>query len=160
METFDPQAAARVWQRVQQKSEPDFIRQPVPPVATAHLDRLLQQAWLSAFAYQTISHNVNRRDSVALRGLAQQKRAQAACLKGLCAITEEGCPARPHHTPLNQPPAAALRQCYSLELQALQDYESLAADPRQGRIYEQLAQQQKKLCLQLVTLLGRLSPAR
>ena len=160
METFDPQVAARVWQRVQQKNEPIFIGQPAPPVAAASLDRLIRQAWQCALAYQALSRRVDRRDGAALRSLARQKQAQAACLKGLCAITGEGCPARPHHSPRNQPPATALRQCYGMELQALQDYEALSADPRQGQIYGQLAQQQKKLCLQLVTLLGTLAPAK
>ena len=160
METFDPQVAARVWQRVQQKNAPIFMGLPAPPMAAAGLDRLIRQAWQCAFAYQALSRRVGPRYSATLQGLAQQKQGQAACLKGLCAIAGEGCPARPHHTSQNQPPATALRQCYSLEMLSLQDYEALAADPRQGQIYGQLAQQQKKLCLQLLTLLGKLPPAK
>ena len=159
METFDPQVAARVWQRVTQQNDPLSFVQPPPPVA-AGLARMVQQAWQCAFAYQFLFQRVSGSDSRLLKGLYEQKQGQAVCLKGLCAVTGESCPTPPRPDFQKQSVKAALHRCYHLELQTLQDYEAHTSDPRQGQIYTQLVRQQRKLCLQVLELLGRLSPSK
>lgn len=159
MEKFDPEVAARVWQRVTKPAE-DFPMPPLPPAYTppsdASLGECIACAVQAAGIYQRLSRQLSGRDGALLRKMAAQKQQQVACLKGLCAI-RGGCTI-PRMQPVgNRAPQALLRRCYNWETQLLSLCQARREEPSHGHIYSHLARQQQELCVQLLALLGRIT---
>lgn len=154
MEIFDPEKAARVWQRVQGKATP-APEEKAPPCSLG-LSTLIAGEREDGEAYLTLSHRFRGKPSLILQKIAQQEQAHAACLRGMGALTGEkkhsaGSAAfRPEGT------EALLRRCYGRELQCIAAYEARTGDPQFGSVYAWLAAQEREHCCRILELLGSL----
>ena len=149
METYDPQKAAQVWQRVLGE------RPPVP--SHQGLQALIMEEQTNAAAYLFLSRRFSKNTAAQLRQLAGQAQQAAACLKGICILRSGSEPAVKPLPPAQGSAEGLLRRCYMREAHCLSEYEAHAADPEYSCIYTQLAAQKKTHCLQLLTLLGGFS---
>ena len=151
MEKIDHLQAARVWQRVQQSTEvlPDT---PAPGTGLPTLWTHLHQ---QAADYLYLSRRFAGKDSMLLRQMFQQAQGQAACLKGICALTATGLPVTPLTPSASRSTQQLLRQCCRRALQLLQEYDALSHDGRFGHVYTRLATQQHTHCQNLLELLGK-----
>ena len=154
METFDPEKAARVWQRVQGKEAPSWeekathYSQGLSPLIAGELE--------DGEAYLTLSRRFRGKQALILQKIAQQEQSHAACLQGIGALTGEKKPLagtaafRPEGT------EALLRRCYGRELQCIAAYEARTGDPQFGPVYTRLAAQEREHCSIILELLGSL----
>lgn len=149
METYDTEKAARVWQRVQGKAETT----PTVP----GLQALIAQAWLAATTYLHLSRRFQGKESAALRRMAEEEQAQAACLRGIYAMTTGSRPTIRSVTPTQDGPEAVLRDCYSRERRRLAEFEKRSTDPEYGPVFDRMAQQARDHCRTLLELLGKLT---
>lgn len=151
MEKIDHLQAARVWQRVQQSAEalPDTA---VPGTGLSTLWTHIRQ---QAADYLYLSRRFSGKDSSLLRQMFQQAQGQAACLKGICALTATSLSVTPLTPSASRTTQQLLRQCCSRALQLLQEYDALSHDGRFGHVYARLATQQHTHCQNLLELLGK-----
>ena len=147
IQNFDPQKAARVWNRVQGHSAEEFDVQ--------HLPELIAQELRDANTYLQLSRRFQGRDSVLLRQMAQQEQDHAACLKGLYTLITGQPPQLPATQTTQQELSQLLRVCYGNQMHRLARYESRAGDSQYGHIFARLAAQEQEQCHRLLALLGR-----
>lgn len=153
MTAYDPEMAARVWQRVQGTES-------TAGPATQGLPALIAEEWNDAAAYLYLSRRFQGRDSALLRRLSQEEQSHAACLRGIHALITGARPVSRTAPPPREPPEAVLRRCYSREIRSLTEYEARAADPEYGPVFARLAAQEREHCQSVLELLGRLKDAR
>lgn len=144
---YDAQKAARVWQRVQEGKQPP-VRQGEPLAAL-----ILEHMQLSSL-YMQMSRQRSGQESTVLMGLARQARMQAACLRGIVALTGGNNPAFSPTPMPNTAPDALLRRCYGQELRLLREYENRREDPEYGPVYDRLAHREQEHCCTLLELIG------
>ncbi len=148
MRPYDPKKAAEVWQRVQSSQETG----PDP----ASLLTLITAEQTAAHTYLHLSRKFTGREGEALRQMAHQEQAHAACLRGIYALLTG------RHPSLHTPPApqeqtqVLLRRCYGREMQSLTQYQARANDPEYGHIFSRLAAQEQAHCEILLGILGKL----
>lgn len=140
MEGYDPQLAAKVWRRVR----PDAVEE--DPVS------LLAMVLRNARRYGELS----RRLGSSAKKLADAKRWQADCLRGLWLLQsgeqaqvyagEEKCPSV----------RIVLCRCLADELSLLKEYEQRMKHPQLGGVYQQLTMEQRSHCAMAARLLGSL----
>lgn len=147
MNTYDPQKAARVWQRVQNAQAPE-------PKQEDNLKELIMNEWIAAATYAQLARQMQPEEAAVLQRLSREEHGHGACLRGIYNLkTGEKCPV---HTPQlgKEPPEVTLRRCYGLEMRSLKEYEAKCTDPEYGHVYARLAEQEREHCMALLSLLG------
>ena len=153
MTAYDPEKAARVWQRVQGKG-------PAPGPETPDLPALIAEEWNDAATYLMLSRRFQGRDSALLRRLSQEEQSHAACLRGIYMLSTGSRPVTHTPPPPQEPVETLLRRCYSREMRSLAEYEARAAEPAYGPVFARLAAQEREHCKSVLELLGRLNGPR
>ena len=147
MDHYDPQKAARVWQRVHSGSS----QETAPELLTLIGDELAEAA-----LYQTLSHYFHRQQSTLLRQISLEDRSHAACLQGIYTLLTGDRP-KPHIPSFSRTsPEIHLRRCYGRKLLAATRYEVKATDPEYGNVFSRLAAQERTHCRHILELLGSL----
>ena len=149
MNAYDPQKAARVWQRVQ-NAQPEQVRQ------DENLKELIMNEWTAAATYARLARLLPQSQGQVLQRLSREEHGHGACLRGIYVLkTGEKCPV---HTPNagNEPPEVTLRRCYGLEMRSLKEYEAKCDDPEYGHVYARLADQEREHCMALLGIIGGL----
>lgn len=148
METYHPDKAARVWQRVQGVSQNTDD--------TATLCAMIREEWIDAATYLHLSRRYQGRDAAILRKLFEEEQSHAACLKGIYTLLT-GQRAHTQTVPApKEPTEAILRRCYGREMHCLAQYEQWAVHREYGPVFSRLAHQELEHCRILLELLGRL----
>ena len=151
MNSYDPEVARRVWQRVQQPMpEASVSALPIP-----NLSELMAGKWQDAAIYQQLSKGLQ---NAAFHKLQEEEQAQLACLQGIYAMRNGSRPPIHQAAPKPMPAEAALRRCCSRELQSYKAYLALSSDPEYGPVFARLARQELEHCLLALELLGRFEP--
>ena len=149
MPVYDPQKAARVWQRVQ-STQPEVSR------PEENLKELIYNEWTAAATYGRLARQLPQKEGAILQRLSREEHGHGACLRGIYLLkTGEKCPV---HTPEpgTEPVEATLRRCYGLEMRSLKEYEAKTGDPEYGHVYARLADQEREHCMALLGVLGSL----
>lgn len=147
MEQFDPSLAERVWQRVQGHA----VKGPDPTELTGLTIETLEDA----AACLRLSKILGGHGGILLQ-LAREDRAQAGCLRGICAVLSGRTPEVSVPAPAQAPVQAVLRRCYVRHLHRVREYARRADDPDFGPAFEKLAADERTHCKLLLELLGRL----
>ena len=148
MEKYDPEAAARVWQRVQGKDPQNEDLNSLPAMIAGE--------WQDAATYLRLSRQFTGKEAGFLRKMFEEEQSHAACLKGIYTLLTGQRLAI--HTPSvpQEPVSAALRRCYGREMQCLAQYERWAAHREYGPVFARMAQQEKAHCAAILEILGNL----
>lgn len=147
MNYYDPEKAARVWQRVQNG----------PETVAVGLQGLLLQAVTEERTYIALSRRVPEEMGKTLQKMARQEQKHIACLKGICTLVRGAAPQHLIPAPQTDATDIALRKCYRNALQSLAAYESRISDPDYGPVFFLLAQEKRHHCLHILSLLGNYS---
>ena len=151
MATYDPQQAARVWQRVQGEKE-----NREPPYREDNLQELIMNEWMAAATYLQLARKMGQKEAAVLQSLAREEQNHLSCLKGIhTLITGEKCAVRAPKIQLGTP-EATLRRCYGEKMRNLKAYESRTSDPEYGHVFSRLAEQEREHCRLILALLGSL----
>ena len=145
MEKYDSEAAARVWQRVQGKTE-----------ELGGLPAMIAGEWWDAAAYLRLSRQFTGKEAAILRKMFEEEQSHAACLKGIFTLLtgEQMVNQMPAMQP--EPLSATLRRCYGREMQCLAQYEKWSEHREYGPVFARLAQQEKAHCAAILEILGNL----
>lgn len=149
MNTYDPQKAAQVWQRVQ-------AARPEPVQPEENLKELIMNEWTAAATYAQLARQLPQNEGAVLQRLSREEHGHSACLRGIYVLkTGEKCPV---HTPNpgKETPEVTLRRCYGLEMRSLKEYEAKSSDPEYGHVYARLADQEREHCMALLGVIGSL----
>ncbi len=144
MNYYDPEKAARVWQRVQGGTD----------TVAVGLQGLLTQAVADEKTYITLSRQLPGPGGQILQKMARQEGRHIACLKGICTLVRGAAPQIPATASQTDTVDAALRKCYRNALQSLTEYEARTSDPEYGPAFAQMAAEKRLQCVQILSLLG------
>lgn len=152
MHSYDPEKAARVWDRVRQH----------PPAAmdVQKLPALINEERTDAAIYMMLSRQFQGRHAQLLRQMADQEQTHAACLKGIYTLVSGKRAAEYTPQPEAAPVETVLRRCYGREMRSLAAYEARSSDPEYGQVFSRLAAQERDHCRRLLELLGSLHEVR
>ena len=148
MNGYNPQVAARVWQRVQ--------KTPDPAPDAAQLLTLIAEEWTDAATYLALSRRTQGKRSTQLYRLYEEEQAHVACLKGIYTLVTGTHPKTQSVPPSRESVSIILRRCYGREMQCLAQYEARSADPEYGQIFARLADQEREHCRMVLEILGGL----
>ena len=148
METYDPELAARVWQRVRGEgySGPDCDSLP----------ELIAGEWRDAAVYLHLSRRVKGQDSARLHRLFEEEQSHAACLRGIYKLMTRRREVAQTPPPAMEPVGMMLRKCYARELRSIAEYDSRAKDPEYGPVFRRMADQEREHCRVVLEILGNL----
>lgn len=144
MQTYDPQKAARVWNRVQGHPEGE------------NLPELIGMEWQDAVTYLALSRRFQGRDGQLLRQLAQQEQDHVAVLRGLYTLQNGSRPAAATPPIPKEDTESLLRRSYGSHMHRLARYEAKRNDPEYGQIFTRLADQERDQCQKILAILGRM----
>ena len=153
MDRFDSEQVRKVWQRVQGNKTEVHTSFPEknPSLALSEaISREQSCAAMYVLLTKKMPDNVRNRISQ----LAKEERSHAAALRGICAVTEGGCPDIRPLPAENAPIPVLLRRCYGQKLQAMAEYEKRVSDPRHGSIFQKLLEQEQNQCRILLQMIG------
>ena len=148
MNPYDPQKAARVWQRVQtqqQESRPE-----------GDLQALMMEKRHTAAIYAQLARQLPGKESPILQRLHREEQSHTACLRGICTLIAGDAPIVPTPPIPKDPPELTLRKCYAREMRSLKEYESRMSDPEYGPVFARLAEQEREHCRAVLELIGGL----
>ena len=149
MNTYDPQKAAQVWQRVQ-AARPEQVQ------PEENLKELIMNEWTAAATYAQLARQLPQNEGATLQRLSREEHGHGACLRGIYALkTGEKCPVHMPN-PGKENPEVTLRRCYGLEMRSLKEYEAKSSDPEYGHVYARLADQEREHCMALLGVIGSL----
>ena len=149
MNAYDPQKAARVWQRVQE-SKPA-----AKPARMEDLQELILLSETMAAAYQQIARQLPK-EAPQLQRLSREKQHQRNVLRGILELTSgEKCQAHGPQIP-KEPPERALTRLFGQSLRTLKAYEEKCNDPEYGPGFRVLADQEREHGVVLLGILGGL----
>lgn len=148
MEKYDPEAAARVWQRVQGKTSQNEDLESLPAMIAGE--------WWDAATYLRLSRQFNGKEAAILRKMFEEEQSHAACLKGIYTLLTGQRLVTQSPPPHQEPVSATLRRCYGREMQSLAQYEKWADHREYGPVFLRLAQQERAHCAALLEILGNL----
>lgn len=146
METYDPQKAARVWQRVQAGT-------PAGTDAQSLLS-LIAEEWTDAATYLSLSRRYQGGIRNTLYRMFQEEQTHTACLKGIYTLITGAHPKVSAVPPSQEPAVVILRRCYGREMRSLAQYEARGNDPEYGQVFLKLAAQEREHCKTILQLLG------
>ena len=149
MEAYDPQKAARVWQRVQGSTG-------AVQADESALITMIEEAWKDAGGYLYLSRQYQGSQSNVLRRIHEQKQSHVACLKGIYTLKTGSRPVLQIPMPPlpREPVEVVLRRCYGREMRSLALYEARASDPEYGQVFARMAEQSREHCRKILELLG------
>ena len=142
----------RVWQRVQG----DKQEAKTTPGCSNLQGLIAEQLQLSA-VYVYLSRMQYGKDGTTYMRLAREAKIQAACLKGIAALTCGQVPSIGISPAQISSQDATLRRCYGQELRLFTEYESRRNDPEYGPVFERLASRGKDHCCALLEVIGSCS---
>jgi len=149
MDAYDAEKAAKVWQRV--------LGEQSAQMGVPGLQALIMEALTGAATYLSLSRRLQGARAVQLRRMAEEAQATAACLQGICLLTEDTRGAVKIVPPSSREAVdSALRRCYRRAHWCLTEYESRNSDPEYGSVFSRLAHQEQAHCCQILELLGGL----
>ncbi len=154
MNSYDPELARRVWQRVQRPVEST----PAPAPAQPNLTDCMLQKQQDAALYLHLSRRLPGKDGVAMQRLYEEEMGQLNCLKGLHILQAGHCPSLPGATPRQEPVEVILKRCCTREMESRKRYEALSADPVHGPLYGAFARQELEHCRILLEIMGHREP--
>lgn len=149
MKNYDPQTAARVWDRVQNTA--------VPSADAPAILNLIEEELLDAAAYLRLSRKLPGPQAAAVKQMSQQEQSHAACLKGIYALITGRKAMVPQPVTADDPPDIVLRRCYGREMRCLAQYEARQNDPQYGHVFRSLARQEQEHCHKILEILGVLT---
>ena len=152
MEHYDQEAAARVWQRVQEKTPQN--------VELNSLPAMIAGEWWDAATYLRLSRQFTGKEANVLRKMFEEEQSHAACLKGIYTLLTGQQMVTQTPTPRQETVSAALRRCYGREMQSLAQYEKWSDHREYGPVFQRLAQQERAHCAVLLEILGNLKEKR
>lgn len=148
MKPYDPKAAAKVWDRVQNAAPPGGDAQTVL--------NLIAEEMVDAASYQRLARRLPPPQAAIARTLMQQEQSHISCLKGIYTLITGEKPLVPPPSVAEDPPEIILRRCYGREMRCLSQYESRMGDPQYGHIFRSLARQEQEHCHRILEILGTL----
>ena len=148
MENYDPEAAARVWQRVRGK-EPAGEE-------LGNLPAMIAGEWWDAATYLRLSRQFQGKEAGVLRKMFEEEQSHAACLKGIYTLLTGQRLVTQTLAPRQENLSVALRRCYGREMQSLAQYERWSDHREYGPVFSRLAQQERAHCAALLEILGNL----
>ena len=149
MKPYDPNTAAKVWDRVRST-----------PAATADAQAVLEliaQEMLDAATYSRLAQRLPPPQAVIARQIARQEQSHISCLKGVYTLITGQKPMVPKPAVTDDPPDILLRRCYGREMRCLSQYEARQTDPQYGHIFRTLARQEQEHCHRILEILGTLA---
>ena len=149
MKPYDPNTAAKVWDRV--RSTPAAIAD-----AQAVLE-LIAQEMLDAATYSRLAQRLPPPQAAIARQIARQEQSHISCLKGVYTLITGQKPMVPKPAVTDDPPDILLRRCYGREMRCLSQYEARQTDPQYGHIFLTLARQEQEHCHRILEILGTLA---
>lgn len=152
MKPYDPQQAARVWQRVQSQKQ----ESPPQPDPAGDLPAMIMEEWLCATTFMQLARQVSQRERAVLQRLSRECQSQAAALKGIYNLTVGNRPVVKLPALQKDPVELALRKCYSRQLRSLAVYEARTSDPEYGPVFARMAQQKREHCKSVLEVIGGL----
>ena len=150
MHTYDPQKAARVWQRVQSREEA-----PRPAPGQDLQELIVNELQLSA-AYLKLARQMPPKAASVLQRLYREEQNHLACLKGIHTLLTGQKPVVQIPQVENEPAERLLRRCYGLQMRSLKEYEARSPDPEYGHVLARLAEQEREHCRTVLALIGSL----
>lgn len=153
MHTYDPQKAARVWQRVQDRTKAEEREQGKPE---GSIQQMIMEERLTAAIYLQLSHQLPSREASVLQRLFREEQTHAACLRGIFTLITGAKPVGNAPAVAKEPPEITLRRCYAREMRSLKEYEARSADPDYGPVFAKLAEQEREHCRTVLELIGGL----
>ena len=149
MANYDPKAAARVWDRVQNTA--------VPTADAPAILNLIEEELIDAAAYLRLSKKLPPPLAASARQMAQQEQSHAACLKGIYTMITGRKPIVPPPVLSDDPPDIILRRCYGREMRCLAQYEARQNDVQYGHVFRSLARQEQGHCHRILEIFGILA---
>lgn len=150
MHTYDPQKAARVWERVQARPEQKQEDR------NGQLQELIMNEWIAAATYLKLARQLPAKEASVLQRLFREEQAHASCLKGIYTLmTGEKAVTHSPQAEVSSP-ELTLRRCYGREMRSLKEYESRSDDPEYGPVFARLAEQEREHCRTVLELIGSL----
>ena len=149
MKPYDPNTAAKVWDRVRST-----------PAATADAQAVLEliaQEILDAATYSRLAQRLPPPQAAIARQIARQEQSHISCLKGVYTLITGQKPMVPKPAVTDDPPDILLRRCYGREMRCLSQYEARQTDPQYGHIFRTLARQEQEHCHRILEILGTLA---
>ena len=146
MKPYDPNAATRVWERVQNTA--------VSTGDAPSILNLIAEELQDAAVYQKLQRQLPQNLAPIARQMAHQEQSHAACLKGIYAMITGRKAVLPPIQVNEDPPSILLRRCYGREMRCLSQYEARQNDVQYGHIFRTLAKQEQEHCRNLLELLG------
>lgn len=147
MENIDPAAAARVWQRVQQRP------QELPGLQPSHLQGMIRQTWQDGAIFSQLAAKRGK-SSQKLKQLARKSWEQLAALKGVYTMLTGESPQVLAPKLPKEPAEILLRRSYGQKLRKAADYEALSEEREYGAFFAQLARQEREQCRILLEIMG------
>ena len=145
---YDPEAAARVWQRVQGKGPAGE--------ELGNLPEMIAGEWWDAATYLRLSRQFQGKEAGVLRKMFEEEQSHAACLKGIYTLLTGQRLVTQTPAPRQENLSVALRRCYGREMQSLAQYERWSDHWEYGPVFSRLAQQERAHCAALLEILGNL----
>ncbi len=149
MKPYDPNTAAKVWDRVRST-----------PAATADAQAVLEliaQEMLDAATYSRLAQRLPPPQAAIARQIARQEQSHISCLKGVYTLITGQKPMVPKPAVADDPSEILLRRCYGREMRCLSQYEARQTDPQYGHIFRTLARQEQEHCHRILEILGALA---
>ncbi len=149
MESIDPKKVASVWERVR--------AEPQSPLGASGLLELIAQQGASASAYLQLSRQFQGKTADTLQKMQEEKRSQAACLKGIYRLITDTQPVIKIPPAPQRSPETALRHCCRQEQHCLMQYLKRSSDPEFGQLFSKLAKREQALYCLVLELFGNLN---
>ena len=146
MKPYDPKAAAKVWDRVQNTTPPNGDAQTVL--------NLIAEEMVDAASYQRLTRRLPPPQAAIARQIYQQEQSHISCLRGIYTLITGERALVPPPAVADDPPEILLRRCYGREMRCLSQYESRLGDPQYGHIFRNLARQEQEHCHKILEILG------
>lgn len=148
MNQYDSEKAARVWQRVHASGNDGLTSE--------SLKALIHQLLQLHASYRSLSGQVRPPHAALLRSLADRKRRQAACLRGIHILSTGPCPEPQLPQPKSEAAVCGLRRSYTAENQLYIQFQRFAADAAHSPAFAALAAEQRSCCKTLCDLISQL----
>ena len=148
MNTYDPQKAARVWQRVQGQQE--------APHPEGNLQEMIMEERHTAAIYLQLTRQLPGKEAATLQRLHREEQTHAMCLKGIYTLITGETPIVTIPPVVKENPEMTLRKCYGREMRSLKEYEARMNDPEYGSVFARLAEQEREHCRVVLELIGGL----
>jgi len=144
VEKYDPQAAARVWQRVRgEKNEESGIGLQTLVAWEKEAEAML--LWLSKRLPEK---------GYPVQQMIADTRRHIACLQGIRQLSGEKPGTYSREKPLSGEPGMVLRKCYGHCLKVGAQYAARAEDETCGCVYADMARTKRRHCAMLLEILG------